>query len=253
MTSLLKISENATIIYLANSYSPSESLKYIVKSVTENIIPMITLLNDIKSNAKNIRFIFSSSGGSVYGDTGGVLCNEKHSLEPKTIYAANKVAQEIYLDVFNINFGLKYIALRIANPYGPGQFVKGGQGLIPTIMRSISDGKAITIYGSGSSKRDYIYIDDLCDCILLACEYTGQEKVMNIGSGVPQSINDILDCVENIAQQDILRNHVEQLTQNVDSIVLDISKTIKELNWSPKTCLHEGMVKYIQWFSKQAK
>jgi UDP-glucose 4-epimerase len=253
MIALLNSCDKATIIYLANTYSPGESLKYIVESVTDNIIPMITLLTDIKENAKNIQFIFSSSGGSVYGDTGGLLCNENHSLEPKTIYAANKVAQEIYLDVFNINFGLRYIALRIANPYGPGQFAKGGQGLIPTIMRSISEGNPITIYGNGSSKRDYIYIDDLCDCILLACAYTGQQKVMNVGSGIPQSINDILNSVENIAQQPISKHHVEQLTENVDSIVLDISKTVSELNWYPKTSLDEGMARYIQWFSKQAK
>jgi UDP-glucose 4-epimerase len=250
MVGLLNKIDNANIIYLANSYSPHESLKYIVESVSENLIPMVSLLADIKENSKNIRFIFSSSGGSVYGDTAGEFCNEKHRVEPKTIYAANKVAQELYLEVFNTNFGLKYISLRIANPYGPGQFAKGGQGLIPTIMCSIRDGKQIVIYGNGSSKRDYIYIDDLCECILLACDYDGKEKVMNIGSGVPKSINDILKCVTDVTKKPIDKVHVDPLTENVDSIVLDISRTLKELNWYPKTSLYEGMSAYISWFSK---
>jgi UDP-glucose 4-epimerase len=249
MISLLNSSKSAVVLYLANSYSPGESLKYIVSSVSENLLPFITFLDDIKKNANSIRFLFASSGGSIYGDTGGIPCNEEHHLEPKSIYAANKVAQEKYLDIFNINFGLKYISLRIANPFGPGQYAKGGQGLIPTIMQSVGLNKPVNIYGDGNSTRDYIYIDDLSECIVSASDYLGNMKIINIGSGIPRSINDIVSVFENITKIPIYKNYIPQPTSNVDSLVLDISRAKQELKWMPKTSFNQGVTEYIKWYS----
>ncbi|QEW31532.1 NAD-dependent epimerase/dehydratase family protein [Erwinia billingiae] len=252
MVNHLLRSPKATVLYLANSYSPGESLKYAKESVTENILPFITLLESIKDNASNIKFIFSSSGGSIYGDTHGEYCKEVHNLSPKSIYAANKLAQEYYLDVYLKNYGLDYQVLRIANPYGPGQQLKGGQGLIPAVMNSVVNNTALTIYGDGTSQRDYLYIDDLADAIIASMNYTGSERIFNIGSGRPYSILDIIECFNTVHSQSVEYVHVNANASEVNSIVLDISRAKKAYKWSPKVSLEDGIAKYIKWYDLQS-
>ncbi|MFB6325695.1 NAD-dependent epimerase/dehydratase family protein [Pantoea deleyi] len=239
--------DNPVVYYLANSFSPAESQSHALESVSSNLLPFIRLLEDIKFVASKITFIFSSSGGTLYGDTGGEKCREDHALSPKTIYAANKLAQESYLQVYLCNYGLNYRILRIANPYGPGQIFKGGQGLIPAIMDSYKNKLPIKIYGDGSASRDYIYIDDLHKCFIKSALYEGDVRIFNVGSDSKYSI---LDIIEHFHRYGIVVDTVKVKSDVsvVNSIALDISRAKREFNWSPQTSLEIGLKKYIEWY-----
>lgn len=239
--------KSPVVFYLANSLSPLESQSKALESVTKNIIPFITLLEDIKKFSKKISFILSSSGGSIYGDTNGEACGIEHSLAPKSIYAANKVAQETYLNVYHNNYGLNYHILRIANPYGPGQFLKGGQGLIPALLNAVRNNEKFTVYGDGTASRDYIFIEDLNDCFLKVAGYNHSSEIFNVGSGFTYSIIDIITCLrDNGLEVDV--RYVPSNSSVVNSIKLDISKTIKKLGWKPKVSLDNGIKEYIRWY-----
>jgi UDP-glucose 4-epimerase len=244
-----KISQdsNPVVYYLANSFSPAESQSRALESVSSNLLPLISFLEDIKLVASKITFIFSSSGGTIYGDTGGEKCREDHALSPKTIYAANKLAQESYLQVYHCNYGLNYRILRIANPYGPGQVFKGGQGLIPAIMDSFKKNTPVKIYGDGSASRDYIYIDDLHDCFIKSASYEGDVRIFNVGSDSKYSI---LDIIESFNRHGIVVDtvRVKSDISVVNSISLDITRAKREFNWSPQTSLENGLKKYIDWY-----
>ncbi|ENM2943188.1 NAD-dependent epimerase/dehydratase family protein [Escherichia coli] len=238
----------STVLYLANMYSPGESNIYPLNSVKENIIPFITFLEDIKNNASNIRFIFASSGGTIYGDSQeGECCSENHLLAPKTIYAANKIAQENYLNVYHVNYGLDYRIARIANPYGPGQILKGGQGLIPAILRSLLNNESLPVSGDGNGTRDYIYIDDLCSLFFSLSSYSGACRTFNAGSGKEYSIMEIISCFNAVHDRPIKYHHVKTESSVVSRIVLDISRAKNELGWSPKTSLSDGIRAFINW------
>jgi UDP-glucose 4-epimerase len=238
---------NPVVYYLANSLSPAESQSHAFESVNTNILPFIRFLEDIKSVASKITFIFASSGGTIYGDTGGEKCREDHALSPKTIYAANKLAQESYLQVYHCNYGLNYRVLRIANPYGPGQVFKGGQGLIPAIMESYKKKAPVKIYGDGSASRDYIYIDDLHDCFIKSASYEGDVRIFNVGSDSKYSI---LDIIESFNRHGIVVDTVKVKSDIsvVNSISLDITRAKREFNWLPQTSLENGLKKYIEWY-----
>ncbi|MDN4622073.1 MULTISPECIES: NAD-dependent epimerase/dehydratase family protein [Pantoea] len=235
------------VYYLANSISPAESQSRAIESVNTNLLPFIRFLEDIKSIASKVTFIFASSGGTIYGDTGGEKCREDHALSPKTIYAANKLAQESYLQVYHCNYGLNYRVLRIANPYGPGQVFKGGQGLIPAIMDSYKKKTPVKIYGDGSASRDYIYIDDLHDCFIKSAVYKGDVRIFNVGSDSKYSI---LDIIDNFNRHGIVVDtvKVKSAVSVVNSISLDITRAKREFNWSPQTSLEDGLKKYIEWY-----
>lgn len=239
--------DKPVVYYLANSITPAESQSRALESVSSNLLPFIRFLEDIKSIANKVTFIFASSGGTIYGDTGGEKCREGHALLPKTIYAANKLAQESYLQVYQCNYGLNYRVLRIANPYGPGQVLKGGQGLIPAIMDSYKNNNPVRIYGDGSASRDYIYIDDLHDCFIKSAIYEGDVRIFNVGSGSKYSI---LDIIEKFNRHNIVVETVKVKSDVsvVNSISLDISRAKREFNWSPQTSLENGLKKYIEWY-----
>ena len=245
--SMLAQDNNPVVYYLANSISPAESQSRAFESVNSNLLPFISFLEDIKSFASKVTFIFSSSGGTIYGDTGGEKCREDHALSPKTIYAANKLAQESYLQVYHCNYGLNYRVLRIANPYGPGQVFKGGQGLIPAIMDSYKKKTPVKIYGDGSASRDYIYIDDLHDCFIKSASYEGDVRIFNVGSDSKYSI---LDIIESFNRHGIVVDTVKVKSDIsvVNSISLDITRAKREFNWSPQISLDNGLKKYIDWY-----
>lgn len=242
---------SATILYLANLYSPLDSLKYAFNSVKDNILPFINLLEDIKGNAENIKFIMSSSGGTIYGDTECERCNEYYHLAPKTIYAANKIAQEEYLNVYHVNYGLDYRIARIANPYGPGQKLKGGQGLVPAILQSCVSGESLPVVGEGNATRDYIYIDDLCLFLTSLEKYNGNYRVFNVGSGIGYTILDVINCFNAISKKQVSYHFVQTEYSAVSRIVLDISRAKTELMWVPRTSLSDGISSFVHWASSE--
>ncbi len=151
-----------------------------------------------------------------------------------------KYAIEMLLDVYKKQYGLSYITARIGNPYGPRQYTNG-VGVISTFTRLLKQGEKIALIDGGRAIRDYIYIDDLADALLLLMQYDGPFSTFNVSSGIGHSVSEILKIVADllgvVPQIDCLPNPLSDVSYNV----LDISRIRRETGFCPRISLPQGI------------
>lgn len=231
------------VIHLISTTIPSDNTNNIDKEIEDNIIPTVNLLNSmIENNVGTI--VFSSSAGTIYGETGDLINGINTITNPSCSYGVQKSCIESYIKFFGYRYGLNYRIMRISNPYGIGQDNKKLQGLIPIAMNKLLNNEEITIFGDGSNMRDYIYLDDLVECFEKVIEYDGSEHLFNIGFGAYYSINDVLAILEEkLNRTFIFRNYQSKRKCDVNKSFLDFESSQKELKWKPKVDINEGVSK----------
>jgi UDP-glucose 4-epimerase len=242
---LEKALDGVTIVYhLISTTNPSSSNLNPVADIETNLIGLIGLL-DLMVVKKIHRIVFLSSGGTVYGEPLCTPIDIHHSLRPICSYGVVKVAMENYLNMYSHLYGIKPTILRVANPYGPGQSSKKGQGVIADFMHKINARNTIKIWGDGSSVRDYIYIDDLISLCIKVCksEVIG---TFNVGSGSGISLKQIISSIELITGKKASIDYMKARRFDVKSVVLDISETKDVFSWSLTYDLHQGIKKYYE-------
>jgi UDP-glucose 4-epimerase len=230
----------STVYHFAWSSLPQTSNEDPLHDASENILGSLRLLEAAKKR-RGLRLIFASSGGTVYGALASVPAKEQHATQPRCAYGISKLAVEKYLSLYHEVWGLDCVALRISNAYGPGQNVERNFGVISTFATCLTKGKPITIFGDGATIRDYIFIDDLIEAVIAAGNHRGGPLVMNIGSGVGKSLNDIVDALGRVWPQKIEVNYTEGRDFDVPVSVLDISLAANALNWRPRTSFEAGV------------
>ncbi len=189
--------------------------------------------------ALNTKIIFSSSA-AVYGEYDRKVA-EDDNLNPESNYAQNKIDGENKISKW------KGISLRYFNVYGPGQSTEYA-GVISIFIKKALAGEPLIIYGEGNQSRDFVYIDDIVDANIAAMNYSGSEKIFNIGSGNSIKLIDLAKLIIKLCDSDseiILRK-----TRYGDLFYscADISKAKTELNWTPKTDLEVGLKKTIEFY-----
>ncbi len=184
------------VLHLISTTKPSTALKNgYVQEIEENVIPTIQLL-DICVKNKVKKFVFISSGGTVYGNTQNLLSCEEDSTTPICSYGIHKLMIEKYIYLYGLKSGLDYNIIRLSNPYGPFQNPESGLGAITNFVYKAVNGEKIVIFGDGTSVRDYIYIDDAVQGILNICQYAGKERLFNLGTGKGTTLNEIVHIIE---------------------------------------------------------
>lgn len=234
-----EIFEDIDIVYhLISTTKPNSAIEKIEFDITSNLVSTIKMLNIcVDKGVKKV--IFPSSGGTIYGETEGKLITEDMPTNPICAYGINKLAIEKYLYMYKKIFGLDYTILRISNPYGQMHACKT-QGAINVFIDRIKNNKTIEIWGDGSVKRDYIFIDDLIEAFYLAINDT-EKKIFNVGSGEAVSLYEILEILKEVSQKDIKVKYTKARNIDVPVNCLDYSLINKHLNWSPKISLNEGI------------
>lgn len=238
-----------TCVHAITSTSPKSANDDPIFDIQSNLLPTINLLRLIPhSPVKKLVFI-SSSG--VYGDPVYFPINETHPTNPISSYSIVKLAIERFLSMYRIQSNLDYKILRVANPFGEGQKIENHPGVIGIFLAKILQDQPITIWGDGSSIRDYLYVDDVASAAVAALEYDGPMKTFNIGSGQGQSLIDVIKAIESVTgKQATVRFEASRPFDITDS-VLDIGNARKELNWEPKTPFIDGLKKMADWLSAE--
>jgi len=238
------------VVHLLSTTVPSTAAMDPTYDIRSNVIGTINLLEEVvKQNIK--RFIYVSSGGTVYGNPEYIPMDEKHSLNPISSYGIGKVAIENYVKIYAEKYKFSYMIIRPSNPYGPRQnFISGMQGVISTFMYKMLMNEEITIWGDGSAIRDYVYVDDVSDFFIKAIE-SKEQGVFNLGDGIGYSVNDIITYLENIIGIKAKVRYKDISVSAVKEVILDINKSSKVLNWNPNTELHSGIVKHYEWMLKK--
>lgn len=232
-------------VHLASTTNPATSNRDPVFDISTNLIGTLNLLN-AATRLGISKFIFVSSGGTVYGPPLRTPIREDHPTNPITSYGIVKLAIEKYLDFYRHNHGLDYVILRVANPYGEGQNVESGQGAIAAFLHKALRNEVVEIWGDGEVVRDYIYIKDVTNAIISAIKLRGsqKERLFNIGSGIGYSLNEILSTIENAVGVQISRRYLSARTFDVRANVLSIDRARIDLNWSPQISLADGIQRF---------
>ncbi len=234
------------VVHLVSSTNPANSVLSPRKDVSNNILGSLQLLEILKRN-KSCKLIFASSGGAIYGIPESVPIGEAHKTNPVSPYGVSKLAIEKFLFSFNAQHNLDYTILRLSNPFGPEQLNLRGQGLIPTIIEHGLAGQPLTVWGDGTTERDYLFIDDAVDAFVKALAYTGSERVFNIGSGKGTSILNLVSEIEGLLNRSVDLNFEKSRPSDPLVNVLDVALAKQILGWSPSTPLSEGLQRTVAW------
>jgi len=195
------------------------------------------------------RFIFASSGGTVYGEPKEFPITEDFSIAPSSPYGIAKATFERYLSVFAELYQYKSVILRYANVYGPRQISKSEAGVISIFIENILHKKVCTIYGDGRQTRDYVYVSDVVEANVRAL--TNTAMTVNIGTGEETSVNDLVDILSNIAGHKVACEYGQSRAGEVFRNVISPEKAGQQLGWQPQTVLKEGIKKTYEYFKHE--
>jgi UDP-glucose 4-epimerase len=210
-----------------------------------NVLGALNILqNCYKHNVKKI--IFSSSGGAIYGFPEEIPTSEDCLAYPVSPYGINKLSFEKYLNYYYRVFGQKYVALRLANVYGPRQYKGGEAGVVSIFVDNAVSGKKSYIYGDGFQTRDFVYVDDIVQAFVSSLE-DGVVGEFNIGSGVESNLLDIVLAIESALGQKIEVDYLEPKLGEERRSCLNFSRASKALNWKAQVKLEEGIKRTINW------
>ena len=229
----------------AAQISVSQSVKDPVKDAEVNIQGTLRLI-ELSRRYGVGKLIFSSSGGSVYGEPSYMPCDEEHPINPISPYALSKHVAEEYLSLYHHIYRLEYVTLRYANVYGPRQDPHGEAGVVAIFAMGMLEAKQPRIYGTGEQERDFIYVDDVIDANVLAME-DGQGEY-NIGTGQATSVNRIFEILKGIIRYRWSPVHGPARPGEVFKIRLSCSKFENEFGWKPKVPMEEGLSRTIEYF-----
>jgi UDP-glucose 4-epimerase len=196
------------------------------------------------------RVIFASTGGAMYGDQEAVPTPETISPQPVSPYGVAKLAVEKYLHAFQTMHGLRAIALRYANVYGPRQNPHGEAGVVAIFSKGILEGRELTINGDGAQTRDYVCVADVVRANLVAAEVPlGPDvPVLNIGTGKEISVNDLVRLFRDIAGRNVTWRHGPPRPGEQRRSVLDSALAKRVLGWEARTDLGAGLTQTLRWF-----
>jgi len=240
------------IFHLAAQVSYIDSLNIPFEDLDLNARATLNILETCRKFNLKSKIIFSSSR-MVYGKVETSFVTEQCETNPLSLYGIHKLTSEKYLLMYYKDFGIPSTVLRLTNPYGPRQQVKHSKySLIGWFIRQAMENKTIKIYGEGQQLRDYIYVDDIIDAMILsAMSSKSVGEVINIGSGRSTKFCDmvqsVISCVKSGKMEFIpWPQNYEKL--ETGDISIDISKLNKITSWRPKVTLEEGILFTYEYY-----
>lgn len=249
---LSKALEHKDIVYhLVSTTVPYTANLDPVFDIETNLITTVKLLDKIKDSSVK-RFIYSSSGGTVYGKPQYLPIDEKHPCSPIGSYGIIKKTIEHYIQMYANKNDFSYLIIRPSNPYGPRQNYMNNQGLMAKFLYHTIKENAFTVWGDGTSLRDYIYIDDLIRFFKIA-GLSNESGIFNAGSEIGNSINEIIRLFYKIVNKMPQVIYTKKIDNFVEKVVLDMTSSKQTFEWQPEISLNEGLELHYRWMLKHCK
>ena len=208
------------VIHCATSTTPLSSGNNILNDINGNLIATIGLLDVMKENGCS-NILYLSSGGAVYGEKHLNTISENEVCDPISSYGVVKLTIENYLRLYQKQYGINYLILRVSNPFGKFH-VSEKQGIINIAIRRALREEAIEVWGDGSQSKDYIFVDDMVKIIFSLLKEKVVNKTINVGSGEIHELNMILSTIK-IYLPSLEVNYVASKVTDVKDFCLDIS------------------------------
>jgi UDP-glucose 4-epimerase len=211
------------------------------------VLPTMKLLNMLSQ--KNIKIIFFSSGGTIYGNQSGSI-TEESELEPINYYGFSKLLLEQYILFLFRSLKLKYVIVRPSNVYGKLQNINETQGFVEVVTEKILNNKVIEIWGSGKQTRDFIHISDVCIAINKIVSQGISNKIINIACGKSYSLLEVIDILEKELNMKALLSFRDSREVDAKHIRFNIKYLRSELDYEPLN-IYDGIKIFIKDYNKK--
>lgn len=199
-----------------------------------------------------VKKLVYSSSASVYGDAVEVPMTESHPFNNKNFYGATKISGEAMCTAFNDRYGLNVVGLRYMNVYGPGQDQHAVYtGVVPIMLNKIAANETPVINGDGSQAYDFIYVEDVARANVAALKSDVSCGFYNVGTEVQTSIRTLCDTILRLKKSSLQVEYkpyaADDARQFVQNRIGSAEKATKEIGFTYKSSLEEGLQKLIDW------
>jgi len=239
---------------LAGQVSHIDSMLDPFTDLDINCRAQLSILEACKKNNRDVKIVFAGTRGQ-YGKPMRLPVSEDHLQQPTDVNGINNMAGEWYHILYNNVYGIRACSLRLTNTYGPRHHMRTSrQGVLSWFIRLAIEGKTIELYGGGEQKRDFNYVDDVVDALLLAAASDAANgQVFNVGSGQPASLREAAELVCEIAGSGSVRAvefPPDKKRIEIGDYYADITKIRTVLGWQPRVPLREGLERTIAFYKK---
>lgn len=217
-----------------------------------NAAAQLAILEACRQHNQKIRIVFASTR-QLYGKPEYLPVDEAHPIRPVDVNGINKLAGEWYHLLYNNVYGIRACALRLTNTYGPGMRVKDArQTFLGIWLRNIIEGKPILVFGDGLQLRDFNYVDDVVDALLLAAlDPRAEGQVFNLGSSEVVSLKQLAEMLCELcpgASYQIVPFPPERKAIDIGDYYSDFGKFHAALGWQPEIGLKEGLANCLAYY-----
>jgi UDP-glucose 4-epimerase len=246
------VKDRDVVFNLAGQVSHIDSMKDPYADLEINCRSQLTILEACRYNNPGVKVVFAGTR-QVYGRPDSLPVTEQHLVRPTDVNGINKAAGEYYHLVYNNVFGVRACSLRLTNVYGPRQLIRHNrQGFIGWFIRLAIEDGTIQIYGDGSQRRDFVYVDDAADAFLRAgASDACNGEVFNVGGDHPITHRDLTALLLDVAgtgRVEYIEWPREKKAIDIGDFYADSTKFAKTTGWTPAVKLADGLQRTVSFY-----
>ena len=250
--SLNYLVQNREVIFsLAGQISHSESMRDPMTDLEINCRSQLSLLECCRYHNPDARVVFASTR-QLYGRPRYLPVDEQHPLEPADVNGINKLAAEMYYTLYHQVYGIPTVSLRLTNTYGPRMELRNDKkGFAGIFIRKALERETIRIFGTGEQRRDFNYVDDVVEALLLAGaapELNGD--VFNLGHPTPRSLLEFVEALGHVTpvEYELVPFPAEAGVIDIGDYYGDFQRFYTASGWHPRVDLEEGLTRTIEYY-----
>ena len=239
---------------LAGQTSHLDSMNDPITDLDINAKAQLSILEACRKYNPDIRIVFASTR-QIYGKPNYLPVDEKHPRDPVDVNGINKIAGEQYHILYQEVYGIESSVLRLTNTYGPRMRIRDArQTFLGIWIRNLLEGKPIQVFGDGKQRRDYNYVEDVLDALLIAAsEKNAIGKAYNLGSPEPLSLEDTAKIIcqkTEVGDYQMIPFPEDRKAIDVGDFICDYSAFRDQFGWEPKVIFEDGIQRSLEYFQK---
>jgi UDP-glucose 4-epimerase len=233
-----------------------DSMRSPLEDLDVNARAQLTLLDACRAGNPGVRIVHASTR-QVYGRPDRLPVAEDHPARPVDVNGVNKLAGELFFQLYHRVYGVRASVLRLTNTFGPGMRVRDGRlTFIGVWLRALVEGSPIEVWG-GEQRRDFTYVDDVVDAFCAAAlSEAAVGEVYNVGGAEPLTLRQLAELLIEVhggGRYAIIPYPEEFRTIEIGDFVSDSRKIAGALGWAPRVPLREGLARTLRYYTEHLK